>query len=246
MKIIGAGLGKTGTTSLAAALRILGFTVHDFIEQVGYHVDEYLDALDGKMPDFAAMYKDVDATTDNPACLFWKELHECFSEAKVILTERDSVETWVESRVKHAKRMTEKRKEFSFPTAVMYATITGRKFKKLLKMEFQKYQNNEPDKLRSLYLEHNSRVKASIPQDQLLVFNVKQGWKPLCEFLGVDVPDVPFPRLNTKETSGKDLKKIFEESELYRRLWIEFVIVLAAAFVVLGIVVYVMANSMML
>ena len=50
------------------------------------------------------------------------------------------------------------------------------------------------------YREHNERVKAAIPEERLLVFNVKQGWKPLCEFLGCEIPEEDFPWLNAGQT----------------------------------------------
>jgi len=93
MKIICAGWSKTGTKSLAEALKILGFTVHDFDEHLVYFKDEYIQAFEGKMHDFGAMYKSVDAVIDYPVFFFWKEIKESCPSAKVILTERDNAET---------------------------------------------------------------------------------------------------------------------------------------------------------
>ena len=50
------------------------------------------------------------------------------------------------------------------------------------------------------YEDHVREVKQTVPPQQLLVFQVKQGWKPLCEFLGVPEPDIPFPRVNDTST----------------------------------------------
>jgi len=94
MKIICAGLSKTGTKSLAAALKILSFTVHDYDEHRLYYMDEYIRAIEGNMPNFAAMYKNVDAVVDHPPYFFWKEIKESCPSAKVILTERDNAEEW--------------------------------------------------------------------------------------------------------------------------------------------------------
>jgi len=93
------------------------------------------------------------------------------------------------------------------------------KIRKLVKqLSFAREGENGKAKMAQRYLEHNSRVKATIPRDQLLVYNVKQGWKPLCEFLGVDVPDVPFPRLNVRSGVIPDMinqsmvgKRVFNE-----------------------------------
>lgn len=98
MKIICAGLPKTGTKSMASALRMLGYVVYDAPEHFQYHMNEYDQAFStGKVPDFASMYSKVDAITDTPACLFWKELKETFPDAKVVSMERDCVDDWSKS-----------------------------------------------------------------------------------------------------------------------------------------------------
>ena len=219
MKLICAGLPKTGTKSLASALRILGYSVHDWEEQHSYHLDEYLDALQGKhMPDFAKMYANVDAITDSPACLFWDEIWAAFPEAKVLLMTRDSAEVWSKSLEK--TRSAYRSVQSSLWMRLKFVcTPTGRKFKKVL------YGNNSVANPHvNTYTEHNARVKSSIPRDQLLVYNVKQGWKPLCEFLGVEVPDVPFPRLNV---DSKGIGELFCKSRLQEKVTKELFWILA-------------------
>ena len=104
MKIICAGLDKTGTTSMANALRVLGFTVYDWPEQGAIHGDEWLDVyLRGKLPDFASMYDGVDAVSDIPASLWYQEISEVFPDAKVILTVRDNEDIWLKSWVKQCE-----------------------------------------------------------------------------------------------------------------------------------------------
>ena len=101
MTIICAGLSKTGTKSLARALRILGFKVYDYPEHRDFHMDEWLDVYcEGKSPDFTSMYKDVDAVTDVPTAFWFQELYEAFPDAKVILSLRDNEDVWVQSLAK--------------------------------------------------------------------------------------------------------------------------------------------------
>ena len=57
----------------------------------------------------------------------------------------------------------------------------------------------EGEQAKEVYTKWIADVKAVVPEAQLLVFNVKQGWQPLCDFLGVPVPDTPFPRVNDTE-----------------------------------------------
>ena len=93
MKIICAGLSKTGTKTLAKALRILGYTVYDYFEHESFHANEWLAILcEGKDPDFIAMYRDVDAVTDLPAADWFQKIFEAFPHAKVILSLRDNEE----------------------------------------------------------------------------------------------------------------------------------------------------------
>ncbi|XP_076823418.1 uncharacterized protein LOC143469561 [Clavelina lepadiformis] len=99
MKVIVAGLSKTGTKSMADALRMLGYSVYDYMENYEYlHKDwEKIFAGDGTTDDFRRMYKDVDAITDTPAAYFWDEIHKAFPDAKIILTMRDNEERWFKS-----------------------------------------------------------------------------------------------------------------------------------------------------
>ena len=101
MKIVCAGLAKTGSTSLAMALRILGYNVYEYPEHVAFNGEEWLDIyMKGKSPDFVFMYKDVDAVTDRPPAFWFQEISEAFPDAKVILTVRDSEEVWLKSYMK--------------------------------------------------------------------------------------------------------------------------------------------------
>ena len=100
MKVICAGFPKTGTKSMAAALRQLGYgNVHDFEESLEYNLDNYLDFLEGRVDDtvFKTMYKDVDAVVDNPACCIWSNIAKHFPDAKIILMVRDNEDIWFNS-----------------------------------------------------------------------------------------------------------------------------------------------------
>eukprot|EP01090_Pellita_catalonica_P001653 TRINITY_DN11413_c0_g1_i2.p1 TRINITY_DN11413_c0_g1~~TRINITY_DN11413_c0_g1_i2.p1 ORF type:complete len:138 (-),score=17.53 TRINITY_DN11413_c0_g1_i2:2-415(-) len=104
LKVISAGLAKTGTTTMMNALKILGCSsVYDWEEHFDYHYDIWMDALvRGVKPDFKTMYANVDAVTDTPACNFFREILDEFPEAKVILCERDE-EKWFPSWQREAQ-----------------------------------------------------------------------------------------------------------------------------------------------
>ncbi|XP_032229205.1 uncharacterized protein LOC116612534 [Nematostella vectensis] len=179
MKVIGAGLPKTGTKSLAAALRHLGCTVHDVEEHWRFYCDEYNAAFEGNIPDFKKMYKDVDATTDSPACYFYKEIFNAFPDSKVILSVRENEETWKKSLIKTDEIMWS---VLESPVVKLgqHVTPTGRKCIRLVQRVGIHLQN-EVD-----YRKHNDDVIASIPANQLLVFN------PNTHEEGINAGDVSF------------------------------------------------------
>merc|ERR1712192_90905 len=99
MKVIVASLPKTGTKTVSASLRILGFKVDDFIEQYERHEKQWNQILSYgyTTQEFQKMYEDVDAVVDVPACAWWEEIHRAFPDAKIILTMRESEDIWLKS-----------------------------------------------------------------------------------------------------------------------------------------------------
>ena len=102
MKIICAGFPKTGTKSMAKALRELGYTVNDLEEHIDLHMDKFVDYMDGVKDSQELMeaYADVDALVDQPACTMWLTFFKAYPEAKVILMERESSDVWYNSFTK--------------------------------------------------------------------------------------------------------------------------------------------------
>ena len=201
MKVICAGLSKTGTTSLAKALRILGFTVYDWPEHSSIHCDEWLDIYyRGKVPDFASMYEGIDAVTDLPAAFWIEEIYEAFPDAKVVLNIRDNEDVWARSWEKERK-MDNDLNGCWFLTRMLLKWWLYRKYYALIDATDSAALGSLNPKstvlFKKKYREHNERVQAVVRKENLLIYNVNQGWKPLCEFLGCDIPKVePFPRQN--------------------------------------------------
>ena len=198
MKVICAGLSKTGTKSLAKALRILGYNVYDFPEHIDLHLDDWFDAYRGdELPDFTTMYRGVDAVTDIPAAFWYEEIWQTFPNAKVVLNVRDNEEVWLRSWVEHLK-MT--RNLGIFTKLAYFVWSRPRKLLDFFNtMDMGVYGSVNPSAkslFRKRYKAHIDRVQRVIPEGKLLVYNVKQGWKPLCQFLGCDVPTQTFPREN--------------------------------------------------
>ncbi|CAK8677651.1 unnamed protein product [Clavelina lepadiformis] len=206
MKVILAGMSKTGTKSMVIALKKLGMNVYDFLEHYQYHGNDWIRICEegGTIDDFRRMYKDVDAVTDLPTWYFWEELHQAYPEAKIILTMRESEEDWIQS----LKAQQNKLKNVII-TLMRYLSPSYRRFYHYgatIGLAAYGVRNrsyfriNDINELLCLmtYRRHNSYVLEKAPKDKLLVFNVKDGWEPLCKFLGVDIPKSPFPHKNVR------------------------------------------------
>jgi hypothetical protein len=194
MKVIGVGVGRTGTYSLKLALERLGFGPCHHMEEVIYnppvHVPLWSAALQGRA-DWAAIYRGYASAVDWPTAGFFRELSAAYPSAKFVLTHRTR-ESWIQSFSETIYKLTTgevpvppQMKPFldmaggviartGFPTGLDAAGL-GRTF-----------------------AAHIDAVKAAIPGQRLLVYQVKEGWGPLCAFLGVAEPAEPFPRTNNR------------------------------------------------
>jgi len=202
LQVIGAGYGRTGTMSLKLALEQLGFgPCHHMVEVVGHPetVPLWLDAAEGR-GDWDRIFKDYRAAVDWPTATFYKELADHFPEAKVILTERDP-ESWFRSTQATI---------FSFPIEEEPQDPWQRMVQRVVGDLFDLDMHNR-DKLIAVYKAHNARVREVIPADRLLVYEVAQGWEPLCAFLGVPVPPGPMPKVNSTDEFRQNLPKELAE-----------------------------------
>jgi hypothetical protein len=191
LAVIGAGLLRTGTTSLKAAVEILGFApcYHGEDSEAPQAWPLWERALDHKTVDWDEIFDGFAATTDVPGCLFYDELAKHYPSAKVVLTIRepntwfDSVQALLSPAFFAAHR--------DFPSG----PLVGKKFARALGDKL-----DDRAAVIAAYARHNAAVCRAIPADRLLVYEVTQGWTPLCEFLGVLIPDTPFPNANARST----------------------------------------------
>ncbi|XP_078361375.1 uncharacterized protein LOC144645700 [Oculina patagonica] len=202
MKVICAGHGKTGTKSIAKALRHLGFTVFDWEEQAFDFLDHWVDVFqNGTKPDVKRVYKNADAVVDFPGAFFYEEILEAFPDCKVLLSEREE-DSWIKSLVRQLEAIFADRSQIR-----SMLSPTTRKMDYILDSYITATIGSCNTKstyvFRKRYRIHNHRVKSTVPADKLLVYNVKQGWKPLCDFLGCEVPTDPFPHENVKAEISK-------------------------------------------
>lgn len=191
LSVIGAGLGRTGTASLKVALETLGFgKCHHMSEVFGApeQVDLWVKAANGA-PDWPAIFSGYGAAVDFPTAAFWRELADYYPDAKIILSLRDP-EKWYEST------------QETILSPMLVAGVHHMPFAPVIKSVVHRFFDGElhdRDHLIAKFNEHNEAVKKAIPKDRLLVFEAKEGWGPLCAFLGKPVPSEPYPRVNSKE-----------------------------------------------
>lgn len=231
LRVLCLGQSRTGTTSLRQALVDLGYKAcyhyASIIQENPRDAELWVEALDAKLRgvgkpygkgEWDALLGHCQAVTDTPCTIFYRELLEAYPDAKVILTVRDSADQW------HRSQMN---------TIIPYATqilpsgwidrikvlfapwdSTTVKFAKLImyhspiRKELWNDYHNGTTTAKQAYEDYNAEVQAIVPKENLLVFNVKEGWTPLCKFLGESVPDEPFPRRNDTAVFAKNTAQL--------------------------------------
>lgn len=210
LRIIGAGFGRTGTVSTKAALEILGFGPCYHMREIlqrrpGFnegHLELWSEHARAKAAghpapiDWDQVFAHYDACMDHPTCLYYEELMERYPDAKVVLNVRDS-ERWFRSWQTLFDGLGFIRKLAWFVPRIRRALDI---VDTLIK-DGEMGGVIEAESNIAIFERHNQHVIDTVPADRLLVFDVKQGWEPLCEFLGVEVPDEPFPHLNESKGS---------------------------------------------
>jgi hypothetical protein len=206
LDVFSAGFGRTGTMSLKLALEELGcgpcHHMEEVMEQGETQVPLWNAACAGE-PDFAAIYDGYRAAVDWPTAAFWRELAEAYPDAKVILSTR-SAESWCKSfsdTILSVLLAPETWPEPARPWLEMVMDVVA---KRSLGGKTSK------DDLIAVFDAHEAAVKAAIAPERLLVFSVREGWEPLCRFLGKPVPSTPFPRTNSREEFFELIQKGLE------------------------------------
>lgn len=195
LEVIGAGFGRTGTLSLKLALERLGFgPCHHMLEVLDdpEQIELWTRVARGGAPDWDRIYQGYRATADWPGVRYWRELAGHFPWAKVILTVRDP-RRWYESAAETIHRGA------TVPESADPVLAGLRQVVRQVVWDGQfGGRFGDPEYAIEVFERHNEAVRREIPADRLLVMEIGQGWEPLCGFLGVPVPDEPFPRTNDR------------------------------------------------
>lgn len=190
LKVVGTGLGRTGTKSMQTALVTLGFGPCHHMVEVFQHPESmqlWIDAGGGS-PNWDAIFRDYNSAVDYPSAAYWRELTSYYPDAKVLHTVRDPDE-WFESV--HA-------------TILAPQSLARREGDDLPSRFFASIRHRLPSRLddqaimTNYFRCHTEAVTAGISPERLLVYRAGEGWERLCKFLGVPVPAEPFPSENSR------------------------------------------------
>lgn len=194
LRVVGAGLGRTGTTSLKTALELL-------LEAPCYHMDEvyshpehvevWRSALRGEPADLKAVMEGYAATVDWPGGAFWRELSALFPDALVVLTVRDSAEAWWRSA---NATIFEKNRQPVSPTDPL--AVSSGMISEMMSLRFSP-DCSDRETVIAAYERHNASVRKGVAPGRFLEWKPDDGWEPLCAALGLPVPETAFPHKNS-------------------------------------------------
>jgi hypothetical protein len=194
LRVVGAGLGRTGTHSLKLALeQLLGGPCYHMSELIEREDDTavWARAVAGEEVDWNAFLSEFSATVDWPACAFWEPIAAAHPDAIVVLSMRESPEAWVASFERTIAQALQK------PVPPDDEAWVERRQMVLAMVESTFTPDwRDPDAAREAYIRHNDRVRQAVPAERLVEYRAGDGWEPLCAALGVEIPEEPFPHTN--------------------------------------------------
>jgi hypothetical protein len=190
LKVVGAGVGRTGTNSLKVALEtLLGDPCHHMFEVISdpSQIPAWTNAIDGGAVDWATMpAAGFGSLVDWPGASFWPELSAANPDALVLLSVRDP-ESWYRSASNTIFLIFDNCPPELKPWFETMRALLGERFSDQL---------DNPTAMMDAFERHNAAVRQAVAPDRLLEWTLGDGWDPICDRLGVDVPDQPFPATN--------------------------------------------------
>jgi Sulfotransferase domain len=205
LEVIGSGFGRTGTMSLKRALEQLGFGPCHHMEEIFAHPEQvpyWQAAVAGRAVNWDEVFAGYRSQVDWPGAHFWRELAGAYPKAKVIHTVRPD-EQWWKSFSETIGILLGSYQEVPLPAHVLAMMGVG---KQIVGPETIGDSLTDRDAALAAYRRRTEQVRAAIPSERLLVFDVAEGWEKLCNFLGRPVPATPFPRVNATEDWWKLVK----------------------------------------
>ena len=187
LRVVGAGLPRTGTSSLKVALtQLLGgqcYHMSDVLECPD-HITVWHQAVRGELPDWHEFFTDYIATVDFPASAFWRELSDANPNAIILLSIRDNAETWWQSVSQTIFQVKVDLPSFQD----MIRDVMGARFTE---------QWYDQQSAMAAYERYNDEVRSIITSNRLVEWQPRDGWEPICKALNLPIPNQPFPYVNT-------------------------------------------------
>lgn len=190
LKVVGAGVGRTGTNSLKIALeQLLGGPCHHMFEIISHpeQTVDWTNAITGGPVDWSTMPAGYSSLVDWPGASFWPELSAANPDALVLLSVRDP-ESWYRSASNSIFLVFEAVPPEMRPWFEAMLQLLGDRFSDQL---------DDPTAMMDAFERHNESVRKTIPAERLLEWTPTDGWDPICSRLGLAVPSEPFPVTNT-------------------------------------------------
>lgn len=203
MKLIGAGLPRTATLTQRAALEILGLAPCYHMQNVFAdlsEVERWRAALDGKVA-AADILQRYPAMVDWPGSYYYRELMDAHPDAKVLLSVRDGM-SWAKSMQQtiwgllYGDTLMRHLSEARMKVDPVWATYIEMMKEMWQRMELLDGEATTLEFMAAAMERFNERVRRSVPPERLLEWSPKDGWKPLCAFLDLPIPDEPVPHIN--------------------------------------------------
>ncbi|MFN8296417.1 MAG: sulfotransferase [Chitinophagales bacterium] len=216
IQVIGAGMGRTGTLSLKHALEELGYhKTHHMLEVIENpeQLPYWIEMHHNRKSDYDAMFKGFTAMVDFPGAIYYKEFMVQYPDAKVILNVRDP-EKWYKSvndtiyNIPRGFQRVMMKAVGIFKPEVKYMATFFDYVDNLLWNGFFEGKFEDKEFTIKKFNDWIEEVKRTVPPEKLLVFEVSQGWEPLCAFLNKPIPDKPFPRVNDTAEFNERKKKM--------------------------------------
>jgi len=195
LRVVGAGLGRTGTASLKGALeQLLGGRCYHMLEvfERPADVSVWHAAVRGDAVGLDALLEGYSACVDWPAAAFWSELAEANPDALVLLSTRASASDWWRSMERTIIPAVQSAVPADQPLLLAHRTMVREMFEKRFTPGW-----GDPHEAMAAYERHNEAVRDAVPAERLLAWRPGNDWDPLCAALGVPVPQAPFPHENT-------------------------------------------------
>ncbi|HWX75800.1 MAG TPA: sulfotransferase [Solirubrobacteraceae bacterium] len=211
LQVVGVGLGRTGTNSLKVALeQLLGGPCYHMFELIANprRVPLWERAVRGEEVDWAELFDGYAATVDWPGCAFWREIAAANPEAPVLLSTRESSQTWWASMERTIVPALQGPMLSEHPELVRGQAMVRELFRTRFTPDFA-----DREAAIAEYERHCDDVRREVPAKRLIEWQPRDGWEPICSCLGVPVPEVPFPHENSREDFDGKVARSIAQSE---------------------------------